>query len=301
VAASGNRVKRYVKTIAFFRLLAAPDGGAKEQVQWSERLANVSDDTRLRVARQTGIDGSIVQHDGVTRLVLSRDRGNAPRQQDTTTGAKSAMRTRGAGWNVIEEGFVTFLGLGNVFAYARSSSIAPSSSAVGEWLNSAGLTPTVTWIVDPLVDPDRYHRIEREGGVTMLDIKARPALAPDDSDNSLIRSVLGLRELGDVKIEIKVSVTRGGRNSTQQRALRQQALEVLGFIAENPYVVEGAKVKMLGDPDPIDLIEHHITSKRTVEIALGERNRSLNEEIVFQASDGVIAENMHAIQRIIGQ
>jgi hypothetical protein len=301
VTAANSRHKTFEKTISFFRLADARDGSPVEHVDWSARIAGIGPDVLRRVATTRDIDGAVVVHSDRSRIVLSRDRGNAPRQQDSSSGKKQDLSVRGANWNVIEEGFVTFLDIGNVFAFARSSAIAPQASRVAEWLNATGIVPNLTWEAQPLIDPERYERLRQEGGVTMVDVVGRPGGAAADSGSSLVRAISGLRDLGDVKIEVKVTVTRGRQNREEQQRLRDQALALLGVIGQHDYpVLESAKVKKIGDPDPIDLIEHHVSSKRTVSLALGDTNRSLNEHVVFDASDSVITESLPTVRRILG-
>ncbi|MEJ2871793.1 hypothetical protein WCD74_28825 [Actinomycetospora sp. OC33-EN08] len=295
-----GREKRYTKTVSFFRLVALPGGNPAQQRDWSKLLEDASEETLAKAAKNSEVDGDVVAYDKKNRLVLSRDRGNAPRQRNLQNREKRAMRTQGSSWNPIEESFITFLDAGNVFAFARSSAIGPPARLVAEWINASGITSGIAWGVEPLIDPERYERLRQENGVTMVDVVARPALAPENASNSLIQAIASLRSLGDVKIEIRATVSHGRKNRPQQQALRDQALEVLGAISEDDSFIEGARVKKIGESDPIDLIEHHMTSKGEITIELGAQDRSMTDDIVFRASDGIIADNLQSVLRIIG-
>jgi hypothetical protein len=284
------------KTVSFWRLLDLGTGQPVPQVDWQAQLQAL----QVRGSQTLdGITGEAVLEMQQHRLVLSRDRGTAPRQQDRTSGRKNPMRTAGPGWDVIEEAFVSFMDVGNVFAYVRSSIAAPPPSAVGAWLSRAHIPPGRTWKVEPLIDQEQYQAVRRAPELLWVEVVARPA-ADVEADGGLLGSILGMRRLGDVKVEIRVSTDRGADNAGTRRRIKTEAVDLLEEIAAHPGLITKAVAKVPGIVDPIDLIEHHLTAKGSISIPLGGRNRSITEERVFNLMDAQANRLYDAVRRAVG-
>lgn len=284
------------KTVSFWRLMDLETGRPVTQVDWQLELEALERRGALTV---DGVTGEVVDEMSQRRLVLSRDRGTAPRQQERTSGRKSPLRTSGAGWDVIEEAFISFQTVGNVFAYLRSSISAPPPSAVGAWLTRARLPAARHWSVEPLIDAELLAAVRRAGEILWVEVTARPPADLEES-SGLWGAIYELRQLGNVKVEIKISTERGAGNAGTRRRLKEESLSILEQIAETPELIVKAVAKVPGLPDPIDLIHHHLTAKGKVSIPVGGRNRSITEERVFNLMDAQANRLSDNIRRAVG-
>lgn len=284
------------KTVSFWRLLDLKTGAPRAQVDWQSALTSHQ---AAGPRMFDGVTGESVEEMHLKRLVLARDRGTAPRQQERVSGRKNPMRTAGASWDVIEEAFVSFLDVGNVFAYVRSSIAAPPPSAVGAWLSRAHMPGTEPWKVEPLIDREQYKAMRDAPELLWLEVVTRPP-ADLDPSGGLLGTIMGLRSLGNVKIQIRVSADRGADNAGTRRRLRTEASDLLEEMAANPELISKAVVKVPGVVDPIDLIEHHLTAKGRISIPLGTTNRSITEERVFNLMDAQANRLYETVRRAVG-
>lgn len=284
------------KVVSFWRLLDS-EAEPLDAVDWQQQLSRIA--SSAPDGRHVGgVVGNISRHSDSLRLVLSRDRGTAPRQRQQGTGRTSPLRPTGADWDVIEESFVSFLDIGNVFALVRSSIAAPPAAAVGEFLNATRIPAGIAWQTEPLIDHQRWQRVRETRQVLWVDLVAQPAKLVE-SNSSLIRSILELRDFGSVKVEIKISTGRGRANTQTRQNLRGEAADILDQVTANDESIEKAVVKVPGEPDPIDLIHHHITSKREITVQVGDLDRSLREDLVFNLIDGVTHEHWETIRKAV--
>ncbi|GAA1280925.1 hypothetical protein GCM10009609_51130 [Pseudonocardia aurantiaca] len=278
------------RTVAFWRLVQAPDLTPLGDVDWPAFMAEVAEDARNGRSRHaidnSEITGTTYTRDLVDHLVLTKTRDDMPRQQHRNTGTLADMSTTGDGWEVIESTFVKFLEFGNVFGLLRSQPTAPSPQAVARWINATKIL-NVQLAVEPVIDPDRWRHMHDGGGLTYLEFAGPSVVLDRDVSGPLDHFLHPARyATGKIAMKFTVSKARTPEDSRQRRDLYLAAEELVRTIGlEN---LNKAKVRVFDEDnrgikaESIDLIQHRFTIKRTISLDRGERT-SVSEQSAFDA------------------
>jgi len=272
-------------------------GRKRRQIDWQSELGQLA----RRTAPVNGaVSGDVTTVNGIDRLVISRPRDTAPRQYHRSSRSKSALQMSGPDWDPIEEAFITFLDDKNAFAYVRSSIAAPPPSIVAAWLTNANIpNRSVAWKAEPLIDPAALQKVQSTGAALWVDIVARPPQQAVGDGQGLLASIADLRSVGsDLKVEVKISTTRAPSNSPTRQRIYNEAMDAYSTLAASN-LIDRAHIKIAGEAQPIDLINHHLTYKQSASFRVGGRDRSLTEAIVFNTMDNLLSLHDAEIRRCL--
>ncbi|WP_151901776.1 hypothetical protein [Tsukamurella tyrosinosolvens] len=238
-------------------------------------------------------------------LELSKARETVPRQQEETTHDIDDMATKGDEWHPIEEAFALFF-TWNTFALVRTSNSAPSATAVTSWLNTHAKRPFGFWSAAPIVDRDKYQRLQEMGGLTLLRVVSAP-ISSDEGDGSWWREMLNLSAgpPADLALTIELKTTRGRNNRSEQEQILAQAKTVLEHIrAGDAPEITAAEVRGIpeagGRIEPFSLIEENVGVSQPVPLSLVGGAFTLRPEHTVEAMQTAFVEVEASIRASLG-
>lgn len=286
-----GRKKKLTRTVAFWRLVDALTGGPVDQLDWPKFLAKLEQrrlegkKTRYEV-EGVGLTGTVYTRDEADHLVLTNERDDMPRQQSRTTGEVVDMVTRDETWHVVESSFVKFADFGNVFGLLRSQITAPSPQAIAKWINMTSLIDRPLG-VEPVIDPERWERLNAAGGVTRLEFAAPSVVLDKQITGPLSWFVEGARH-GKFKLDQTISTSRSRKPEyAQERHDLYEAAKALPEQIGVDYLTK-AKARIFDEDnkgleaETINLLKHRFTIKRDVQLS-GGASASVSESSAFDA------------------
>lgn len=287
-ARSGSK-KVLKRTVSFWRLVGVADGHPLEPIDWPGFMGELAGrGPKIRHDLEgLELSGTMHTRHEVDHLVLTKDRDDLPREQHAVSGQVADMRTTGDDWVAIESAFIAFLEFGNVFGVLQSATTAPSPQAVAKWINKTKLL-SVELRAEPVVDPERWNRLKRAGGVTCLEIAASTSILDRDADGPL-KYLLSLGKMGKFKVTIKIDASRARRPGydKERRQLYDMTEAVISDIGLDH--VHKAKAKIFDEDNEgiptqmIDLLKQRFSIRRQVAVLGAGRARSVSESSAFDA------------------
>lgn len=277
-------VSERVRTVAFFEVVRSVDGAHERvaQMPWPQVLADVHGwDLKLR---RTQVDRDLIGEpylwSGDRALLLHRVKGDDEwlARADFTTGSIEQLELL-ATQGYLESSVIEFVGFGNIIAMMQGSTSAPSHKALEEWLNSMGLFPGTDLLVRPVMSKAEVQRLRGAGGIQRIELKVGQ-LNPIESHGRLTEMIRSLRaSYDDAEVTLTISIPRGrefvGGGRSQYRELYDDVMG-LGSAITDADRARASLVYMDGDDSGrrrvAELVEHHITAKRSVPVTDAEGN-----------------------------
>jgi hypothetical protein len=306
LAGSGGE-KVLQRTASFWHLVGIHDGQHLEQVDWPGFMSELAKRGSKSGHDVEGFElsGTVFTRNEIDHLVLTKDRDDLPREQHAVTGQVSDMRTTGNDWAVIESAFITFLDFGNVFGYLQSANTAPSPQAIAKWINTTKLL-SVEVRAEPVVDPERWNRLRRAGGVTCLEVAASTNILGRDTIEGPLRELFSLGRMGNFKVEVKLTASRARKAGygEERRRLYDMAEAVITDIGLDH--VHKAKAKIFDEDnegipaETINLIKQRFTIRRAVAVLGAGRARSVSESSAFDAILSALNEFEGDLRKAVG-
>jgi hypothetical protein len=294
------------RTVSFWRLLRASDRTSFQQVDWASVLSDwATASARGRLAFDVAGDnlgGSVHPVDEVDYLVITKNRDDLPRQQHRSTGQVADVELRTEDWEIIESAFVSFLDFGNIFGFMQSANTAASPQAVAKWIDASKVLSERV-IAEPVVDPRKWQKVRQAGGVTMLEL-AGPTNILRDVEEGPLRHLLGLGQMGEFKVEIKIKAARAKERHQDRRQLYDMTEAVLDDIGLDR--VDKAKAKIYDDnnlgirAETINLLKQRFSRKQVVSLQGGPGSRSVSETSAFGAMLAVAEDLRDELRQAVG-
>lgn len=295
--------KALQRIVSFWHLVGAADGEQLEPVDWPGfigELAKKGPKIRHDV-EGLELSGTVHTRNEVDHLVLTKDRDDLPREQHTVTGQVADMRTTGDDWVAIESAFIAFLEFGNVFGFLQSANTAPSPQAFAKWINKTKLL-SVEVRAEPVVDPERWDRLKRAGGVTCLEVAASTNLLP--RPKGPLEDLFSLGEVGNFKVELKIATSRARRPECDKE--RRQLYGMTEAVISDIGHFRKAKAKIFDEDnegipaETINLIKQRFAIRRDVAVRGAGRARSVSESSAFDAILSALDQFESDLRRAVG-
>ncbi|MBV9445201.1 MAG: hypothetical protein JO345_04810 [Streptosporangiaceae bacterium] len=308
VVLAGRGVERVLqRTVSFWHLVGLQDGQRLEPIDWPSFMSELS-----KKGPRSGHDiedselsGTVYTRNEIDHLVLTKDRDDLPREQHMVTGQVADMRTAGNEWAVIESAFIMFLEFGNVFGYLRSANTAPSPQAVAKWINKTKLL-SVEVRAEPVVDPERWTRLKRAGGVTCLEVAASTNILGRDIIEGPLKELFSLGRMGNFKVQVKLIASRARKPGyrKERRRLYDMTEAVITDIGLDN--VHTAKARIFDEDnagipaETINLIKQRFAIRRDVAMIGAGRARSVSELSALDAILSALDEFEGDLRKAVG-
>lgn len=286
-----DRTKKLKRTVAFWRLVDGPTGEPVDGLDWAKFLAKIAQrrasgkTTRYEID-DVGLTGTVYTRDEVDHVVLTNERDDTPRQQSRATGEVVDMAPVDETWNVVESSFVKFAEFGNVFGLLRSQITAPSPQAIAKWINATRLIDRPLG-VEPVIDPQRWERLNAAGGVTRLEFAASSVVLDRPVTGPLSWFIEGARHR-QFKLDQTISTSRARKPEfSQERRDLYEAAKALPTQIGVAHL-DKAKARIFDEDnkglqaETINLLKHRFTIKREVQLS-GGASASVSEPSAFDA------------------
>lgn len=289
--------KNLVRTVAYWRLVNAVDHCPVEHFDWPTLLAKWASDGPVRVSWD-GDDytGTVYPLNEIDGLILAKGKDFVPNEADAS-GKQHTMRSRGDDWDPVDNLFVHFLPFGNVIAIVRESNSAPAAGTLARWLTRSKVFQKQEWGADVIIDPGRRERLQGKEGVKELFVATRASSLPAEHGGAL-RRLRGLRDFGDVEVEITIKA-KGKERRAEQSDLLDVANEVIsgldltkGYAKTTATDSEGAET--------IDFLKHRITRRRQIHLPSGH-DRSLQAKDAFEVLQTASGDDENLLRQVTGQ
>jgi hypothetical protein len=308
VVAAGRGVEKVLqRTASFWHLVGLRDGQRLEPVDWPGFLSELFTRGPRSGHDVDGFElsGTVYTRNEIDHLVLTKDRDDLPREQHVITGQVTDMRTTGNDWAVIESAFVTFLEFGNVFGYLRSANTAPSPQAVAKWVNKTKLL-SVEVRAEPVVDPERWNRLRRAGGVTCLEVAASTNILDRDITEGPLKELFSLGRMGNFKVQVKLIASRARKPEYRKERRRLYAMTEAVITDIGLDNVHTAKARIFDEDnegipaETINLIKQRFAIRREVAVLGAGRARSISESSALDAILSALNEFEDDLRKAVG-
>lgn len=305
---AGSGAKKVLqRTVSFWHLVGIADGQQLEPIDWPGFMGELAKRGPKIGHEVEGVElsGTVHTRMEVDHLVLTRDRDDLPREQHAVTGRVADMRTTSDDWVAIESAFIAPLEFGNVFGFLQSANTAPSPQAVARWINKTKLL-SVEVRAEPVVDPERWNRLKRAGGVTCLEVAASTNILNRDAADGPLKHLLSLGKMGNFKVEVKITASRARRpgHDKERRQLYGMTEAVISDIGLDH--VHKAKAKIFDEDnegipaETINLIKQRFTIRRAVAVLGAGRARSVSESSAFDAILSALDQFEDDLRKAVG-
>lgn len=213
-------------------------------------------------------------------LVLAADKDFVSNQAHKTLGTQEPLSPNDGDWIPVDNTFVWFLPYGNMFAMMTESRSSVGTKTISSWINRAlrelSSENNIVYTTAAVIDDERKELLKKtrrlKSAVYAGHIGSN-TYAPKNAGEFL---GLGGREIGGLRVEIKVTPIRGKTTPSDEIELSRWYDEVFGLVeGVRPSTVK-AKVTVAADSElgsaetEIDLLRHRITRKASIDVEAGE-------------------------------
>lgn len=270
------------RTVGFYEIVGDAPGGPTRvpQLDWATALSELfklqhKPAKRRWVGPEYELVGQTYTWAEQDHLLLHRvkDRAEWLSVIDWTTGSVEELESQ-ANRGYLDTSAIVFLPYGNIVGLMQGSVAAPSHKALEGWLRNMDFF-TTPLLVRPLLSRAEIERLQAADGVSRLDIRigrSRGAALAEKGGRLARMLRVARAQYGDVDVTVTISIPR--QNSPERDTQRRRLLEDLRSIEDVvPGAAEMAKAKLFyadgdggGRTRLTELVEHHITAKRRVQV-----------------------------------
>jgi len=208
---------------------------------------------------------------------------------------------------LLETSIVAFLNFGNVVGIIQGSTAAPTSTALGRWINGLELFGPNTLVeTRPMVSHEAQQKLQNADEVASVSVKmhtnkADALVARQARVGSVLRTVK--EEFGDLTVTVTLTPSRARSQSEGRQALRTELDHVLA--ATEADEVDRAKARLVyfdadekSRTETVDFIKQRVTAKRTIQ-ATDDKGDPIRNSSAVSAILDVAHEHADELRRIV--
>lgn len=261
------------RTVTFYEVVAAAGKARMGQQPWSDVISGLSRATRAERVLETlagdELIGMTITYDDRDHLLLARVRRDDEwlERYKADTGEVEDLI------NDPESPFVTssvvcFLPFGNIIGVIETTRSSPRATQIEAWINGMGWVDQETSVA-PVIGSEALAKLRRAEEVSRLELTVRgPKLrrlgAKQGALGGMFRQAM---DLGDVSVNMTITVRPGDARSEERRGLLHEVEEV----AEELGTGGAAKAKLIytdsserARAEEVNFLKEKITAKKVV-------------------------------------
>lgn len=304
------------RTINYYEIVeykSATHNERMQHVDWQgifSKLEMVPLGKRVWSGPDRTLIGDILIVDGVRHLKLMRVRDESSWLEiyDPTASTVDELRLGEQGM-LLETSIVAFLDFGNVVGLIQGSTVAPSATALAQWINGlAFLGKGVTVDTEPMISHGAAARLAATSEVSRLEVKMHTSRASAlEKRGSRLSEIFQTikAEWGPMTVTVIMQASRARDDHEGRRALRAEADKVVAVADGNDlkraraslvYVDAGEE----SHTEAVDFVKQRITAKRKISTTSADGSPIRNESAVRAVME-VARENLAELRTIVGQ